>query len=168
MQLQVSKTNLLNYFWHWVSPLITHWQTRGWEFTFTSRRSCIWIRIHLILFIHLFHVGQTNLPRRCTNKTWERMNKLLHFSKGIKFFIRRTNLLSVNTKKLQSFTFTQRMQRKLACVHSPPKLRQKRPHMKKVFFITRLNTDGFWFLLEISDLVANSLTNTSKWYALLI
>jgi hypothetical protein len=78
-QLQVSKTNLLNYFWHWASPLITRRQTRGWEFTFTSTRSCIWIRIQLIrLFIHLLQMRQTNMCIRCTNPIRRWMNKILH------------------------------------------------------------------------------------------
>jgi hypothetical protein len=44
--------------------------------------------------------------------------------------------VSLNTKKLQDFTFTQRRQRELVCVYSPLKSREKRSHKKGVIFLS--------------------------------
>jgi phage antirepressor YoqD-like protein len=57
------------------------------------------------------------------------MNKLLHFrSRGNLISILRANQLSLDTKKLQGFTFTQRMQRELVRVVTTKIKRNKTTH----------------------------------------
>jgi hypothetical protein len=117
-------------FWHWASPLIIHRQSKSWGFTFVNNWSCIWVEIHLVmLFIHFFMRDELTSFRNTWIKQGGEWTNSCISAAGETDLHLRTNQLSLNTKKLQGFTFTQRMQRERVCVQSLPKPREKRLHM---------------------------------------